>query len=91
MTVGNAGTQDSALSTQYSVQMPESFDIQGPEYAIETGKELLPLFAQYGLKSAVAATLEKVFTSWIRNPSQELWDKIKAELTALEGTADKRK
>jgi len=71
------------------IQMPETFDVQGPEYALEAGKELLPLFAQYGLHSAVAATLEKIFTSWIRNPSQELWDKVKGELDALEKSSTK--
>jgi hypothetical protein len=67
-----------------SIQMPDTFDVEGPEFSIATGKDLLPLFAQYGLNSAAVATLEKIFTSWIRNPSQELWDKVKGELDALE-------
>ncbi|MGD0089926.1 MAG: hypothetical protein ABSE73_08405 [Planctomycetota bacterium] len=72
-----------ALPEAVSFHMPDTFDVQGPEFALGTGKELLPLFAQYGLHSAVAATLEKMFLSWIRNPSQELWDKVKSELAAL--------
>jgi len=81
--VGNHG-QDGRATDTCGIQMPETFDIQGPEYSLQAGKDLLPLFAQYGLNSAVAATLEKIFTAWIRNPSQELWDKVKAQLDALE-------
>jgi len=81
MTARGAGV---SAADAVGIQMPDTFDVQGPEYSITAGAELLPLFAQYGLKSAVAATLEKIFTSWIRNPSQELWDKVKGELDALE-------